>query len=96
MSKNNCLFKTNCKKIKIRPFSNRKLKISGCLFQALENFRAKKRLATSGQLSPLSVKNNKCFQYQKVFEQINLTHNNSMKSFKEISLRQITLIQMVF
>ena len=35
---------------------NRKLKTSGCLFHALENCRAKKRLATSGQLSPVSVK----------------------------------------
>ena len=35
---------------------NRKFKISGCLFLARENRRAKKRLAFSGQLSPISVK----------------------------------------
>ena len=34
---------------------NRKFKMSGCLFLARRNCRAKKRLAFSGQLSPISV-----------------------------------------
>ena len=35
---------------------NRKLRTSGCLFHPRENCRAKKRLATCGHLSPVSVK----------------------------------------
>ena len=51
-----CILKMTDSILTLSIWVNRKFKISNCLFLARENCRAKKRLVTSDQLSPVSVK----------------------------------------